>query len=70
MNPNRKLARFIADEVQGAYQITLESDDGEALQVLATAQQIEELMRDLEELLGRDAEGEDEVTERLSMGDE
>ncbi|GEP07710.1 hypothetical protein [Methylobacterium oxalidis] len=70
MNPNRKLARFAADEVQGAYQITLESDDGESLQVLATAQQIEELMRDLDELLGRDAEGEDEVTERLSMGDE
>ncbi|MER2265576.1 hypothetical protein [Methylobacterium oxalidis] len=69
MSPIKKLARVLTDEVQGEFRITLEAEGGETFQVAATEQQIADLIDELDDLLGDDAD-EDEVTEHKEMGDE
>ena len=71
MNPIKRLARVLTNEVHGEFLITLEDEDGEAFQVAATEQQIANLIQELDELLGDDDDDEeDEVTGRKEMGDE
>jgi len=70
MNPTKRLARILTDEIHGEYQITLQAEDGETFRVIATEQQIADLMDELDDLLGDDADEEDEVTEHKEMGDE
>ena len=70
MRAPKRLARVLSDEIHGEYHLTFEAEDGEAFQVSATQQQIEDLIQELDELLGDDAEEEDEVTEHKELGDE
>ncbi|AWN44382.1 hypothetical protein [Methylobacterium durans] len=69
MAPIKRLARVLTDEVHGEFHITLEAEGGETFQVAATEQQIADLIDELDDLLGDDAD-EDEVTEHKEMGDE
>lgn len=70
MNLIKRLARVLINEVHGEFLITFEDEDGEAFQVAATEQQIAGLIDELDDLLGDDADEEDEVTGRKEMGDE
>ncbi|GEP07813.1 hypothetical protein [Methylobacterium oxalidis] len=65
----KKLTRVLTDEVHGEFRITLEAEGGETFRVAATEQQIADLIDELDDLLGDDAD-EDEVTEHKEMGDE
>ncbi|WP_132256113.1 hypothetical protein [Methylobacterium segetis] len=69
MAPIKRLARVLTDEVHGEFRLTLEAEDGATFQVSATEQQIADLIDELDDLLGDDAD-EDEVTEHKEMGDE
>jgi hypothetical protein len=64
------LARILSDEIRGEFYLTIENEDGEIFQVRATEQQVADLIEELDDLLGDDAEEEDEVTEHKEMGDE
>jgi antitoxin component of MazEF toxin-antitoxin module len=66
----KKLARILSDEIRGEFYLTIENEDGEIFQVRATEQQVADLIEELDDLLGDDAEEEDEVTEHKEMGDE
>jgi antitoxin component of MazEF toxin-antitoxin module len=66
----KKLARILSDEIRGEFHLTIENEDGEIFQVRATEQQVADLIEELDDLLGDDAEEEDEVTEHKEMGDE
>lgn len=70
MRAPKKLARFLSDEIHGEYHLTLEAEDGEVFRIRATQSQIEDLIQELDDLLGDDAEEEDEVAERKELGDE
>ena len=70
MRAPKKLARVLSDEIRGEYHLTFEGEDGEVFRISATQQQIEDLIQELDELLGDDAEEEDEVTEHKELGDE
>ena len=70
MRAPRKLARVLSDEIHGKYHLTFEAEDGEVFRISATQQQVEDLIQELDELLGDDAEEEDEVTEHKELGDE
>lgn len=66
----KKLARVLSDEIQGEYHLTFEAEDGEVFRVRANEQQVADLIQELDDLLGDDAEEEDEATEHKEMGDE
>jgi hypothetical protein len=66
----KKLARILSDEIRGEFHLIIENEDGEIFQVRATEQQVADLIEELDDLLGYDAEEEDEVTEHKEMGDE
>ena len=57
MTAMKILARVLADEVPGGFQITMETDDGEVVRVFATENQVSALADELNELL-HDEEGE------------
>ena len=69
MNPIKRLARVLTDEVHGEFHLTLETEDGATFRVCATEKQISDLIQELDELLGDDGE-EDDLTERKELGDE
>lgn len=69
MAPIKKLTRVLTDEVHGEFRITLEAEGGETFQVVATEQQIADLIDQLDDFLVDDAD-EDAVTEHKEMGDE
>lgn len=66
----KKLVRMLSDEIGGEFHLTFENEVGEVFRVRVTEQQIEDLIEELDELLGDDAEQEDEVAEHKEMGDE
>jgi hypothetical protein len=70
MSTIRKLARILTDEVHGEFHITLEAQDGETFQVCATETQVQDLIVELDALIGDDADEEDDLTERKEFGDE
>lgn len=70
MRAPKKLARVLSDEIHGEYHLTFEAEDGEVFRIRATQQQVEDLIQELDDLVGDDAEEEDEVTERKELGDE
>ncbi|GJE46738.1 hypothetical protein F6X53_30560 [Methylobacterium soli] len=54
------LTRILTDEVPGGFRITMETDDGQMIQVFATENQVSDLADELDELLDDD---EAELTE-------
>lgn len=50
----KKLARALIDEVEGGFQITLETDDGQGIRVFATEAQPADLADEFDELLDTD----------------
>lgn len=56
MTPTKKLARVLTDETQGGYRLTIETVDGEIFRVLATEDQVNDLIDELDELVGDDAD--------------
>ncbi|GJD93973.1 hypothetical protein [Methylobacterium iners] len=68
MAPMKILARVLTDDVEGGYQITLETDDGQVVRVFATENQLSDLADDIDELLSdededKTAKGAEETTE-------
>lgn len=63
MTATKKLARVLTDETEGGYRLTFESVDGEIFRILATEDQVNDLIDELDELIGDDAEAEPELTE-------
>ena len=64
----KKLARFLMDEVEDGYAMTLETEDGQVFRVTASEEQLDDIAQEIDEVLGDedDAAGEDAVraTER------
>ncbi|WP_019905941.1 hypothetical protein [Methylobacterium sp. 77] len=63
MTSIKKLARVLTDETEGGYRLTFESVDGEIVQFLATEDQVNDLIDELDELIGDDADEKPELTE-------
>ncbi|KQP88971.1 hypothetical protein [Methylorubrum extorquens] len=70
MKSLKKLARVLTEELHGEFCLTLEAEDGEAFGIRMTEKQIEDLIQELDDLLGDDTDEEDAATERKEMGDE
>ena len=49
MTPTKKLARVLTDETDGGYRLTIETVDGEIFRVLATEDQVNDLIDELDE---------------------
>lgn len=69
MRAPKRLSRVLSDEVHGEFHLTFEAEDGEVFRISVTEKQVEDLIQELDDLLGDDAE-EDELTERKELGDE
>lgn len=63
MTPTKKLARVLTDETEGGYRLTFESVDGEIFRILATEDQLNDLIDELDELIGDDADEKPELSE-------
>ncbi|NEU15016.1 hypothetical protein G3T14_23520 [Methylobacterium sp. BTF04] len=63
MHSTKKLARVLTDEVEGGYRLTFEAVDGEIFHILATKDQVDNLIDELDELVGDDADEKPELTE-------
>ena len=63
MTPTKKLARVLTDETEGGYRLTIETADGEIFRVLATEDQVNDLIDELDELVGDDADETPPLTE-------
>jgi hypothetical protein len=69
MHLARKLARVLIEEVPSGCLLTIEDENGEAYQIIATESEVEDLIQDLQAYLSR-AGKEDDLVEREEMGDE
>ncbi|MDP4006216.1 hypothetical protein [Methylobacterium sp. NEAU K] len=69
MSPIRKLDRVLTEEVSAGCQLTIEDENGEAYQIVATESQIKALIEDLSAYLSK-AGTEDELVDHEEMGDE
>ncbi|GEP12826.1 hypothetical protein [Methylobacterium gnaphalii] len=56
MTRAKKLVRTLIDDVEGGFQITLETDDGQIMRVQATEEQLEDLADEIEGALSDDDE--------------
>ncbi|KQO50410.1 MULTISPECIES: hypothetical protein [unclassified Methylobacterium] len=56
MTLTKKLARVLTDETAGGYRLTIETVDGEIFRILATEDQVNDLIDELDELVGDDAD--------------
>lgn len=63
MTPTKKLARVLTDATEGGYRLTFEAVDGEIFRILATEDQVNDLIEELDELIGDDADAQPELTE-------
>ncbi|MBX9930905.1 MAG: hypothetical protein K2Y56_05120 [Methylobacterium sp.] len=63
MTLTKKLARVLTDKTEGSYRLTFESVDGEIYRILATENQVNDLIDELDELVGDDADKGPELTE-------
>ncbi|MCC0805875.1 hypothetical protein FPV16_06490 [Methylobacterium sp. W2] len=63
MTPTKKLARVLTDETDGGYRLTIETVDGEIFRILASEDQVNDLIDELDELIGDDADEKPALTE-------
>jgi hypothetical protein len=69
MNSTRKLDRVLIEEVPAGCRLTIEDEDGETTQIVATEAQVKALIQDLRAYLSSASE-EDELVYHEEMGDE
>ncbi|KQP33768.1 hypothetical protein ASF49_07825 [Methylobacterium sp. Leaf104] len=71
MTPTKKLARVLTDEAEGGYRLTFEASDGEIFRIVATEDQVNDLIDELDELIGDDADEKPDLTdEEEHVGEE
>jgi hypothetical protein len=63
MASTKTLARVLTDETEGGYRLTFESTDGQIFRIFATEDQVNDLIDELDELVGDDADERPELTE-------
>jgi len=69
MSYNRKLDRVLLEETPSGCQLTIEDEDGDAYQIVATEKQIKILIEDFTRYLAQ-ADEEGDLVDREEMGDE
>lgn len=56
MIATKKLTRVLTDETEGGYRLTFECVDGEIFRILASEDQVNDLIDELDELIGDDTD--------------
>ena len=66
----KKVERILTDEVNGGFRMTFECEQGEIFQFLTTEAQVNDLIEELDELLGSDDADEADDGEKEHIGEE
>jgi hypothetical protein len=66
----KKVERILTDEVKGGFRMTFECEQGEIFQFLTTEAQVNDLIEELDELLGSDDADEAGDDEKEHVGEE